>query len=182
VKLHGNLRDGIIRACFQTFRTAPECARSVQRYINQDIIIAGSIARDNDVTSADRIWRGQHLLVHPYVTETDGVIRLIEERGGIPEVCVIDRQYGILMYFSNIGLSCRLYPPGSMDKTTDFHLERNNKILYNRLPSLIIWHNRKRRLPGLISLLLRLMKLKRGRFLINFRRHVEIPMRDVYWR
>lgn len=96
VKLHGDLRAGIIPAAFpDVFELNQNIRTSIQRYLKQDIIIVGPISHDNDVNLALTL-SGQNSIyyVHSHMTETDSVVKLIEERGGLPETCVITGHFG----------------------------------------------------------------------------------------
>lgn len=121
VKLHGDLHDSIIPAAFPAvFELRQEVRESVQRYLNQDLIIAGSVMHDNDVNLALTVSGGSSIYyVHPHMTETDSIIRLIEERGGAPEVYVIDGQYGDFdVFFSTLEILL-LSPPASSSEPDD---------------------------------------------------------------
>lgn len=96
VKLHGSLQDRILPATFpDIFELQQHIRTSVQRYLNQDLIIVGSLAHDHDVNRALTVaGHGTIYYVTPSVSASDDVVRLIEARGKRHETYVIDGQYG----------------------------------------------------------------------------------------
>src|SRR5204863_2983267 len=84
VKLHGSLHEKVIPATFPDFfELRYEIRESVKRYLNQDLIIVGSIEHEHDLNYA-LIRHGKHCVysVLPYVpTPHDSVVKLITARG-----------------------------------------------------------------------------------------------------
>lgn len=87
VKLHGDLRGGIVPDHFPDFSEFSSGLRkSLRNYLNQDLIIVGSLEHDHDVRRM-LSWESEGSLY--YVTgrelsEEETIYRLIRERGGDP--------------------------------------------------------------------------------------------------
>jgi nucleoside phosphorylase len=97
IKLHGSLREGAIGATFPDFfELRPALLESVQRLLNQDSLIVGSIEREDDISRAlTRSGRGSVYYVLPHAPASgDSVVKLIEARGNAPETYLIAGQYG----------------------------------------------------------------------------------------
>jgi nucleoside phosphorylase len=97
VKLHGSVRDGKLPNTFPEVLTLrADLMESVRRYFNQDIVIVGSLAYDNDINrEIDRSSRNHIYYVLPhYPTEIDDVVQIIQARGCVAEAHVITGPYG----------------------------------------------------------------------------------------
>jgi len=106
VKLHGSLYDNAIPPSFPDFfELRPNIRESVQRYLNQDIIIVGSITHDYDIQLAlNGNNRSNIYYVHPHTPPADDqIIKVIEARGNAPASTVIDGQHGdFANFFSSL--------------------------------------------------------------------------------
>src|SRR5436305_426358 len=97
IKLHGSLRDGVIPTAFPDFFTLPSTlSGSIQRYLNQDLIIVGSIEHDDDLyRSLTRSGKsGAYYVLPDHPAWDDRVVKLIRARGKTPDAYVIAGQYG----------------------------------------------------------------------------------------
>jgi hypothetical protein len=105
VKLHGSLQEGIIPAPFPDFfELRRDILESVKRYLNQDMIIVGSIEHEDDINRAltrdIRYGRSSVYYAHPCALALDdNVVKLIKARGNAPEAYVIAGQYGAFNLF-----------------------------------------------------------------------------------
>lgn len=96
VKLRGRLRDEVIPKAFPEFFEFRSSIRSaLERYINQDIVIVGTIEREDDIRRSLAQRGGSIYYVIPQEpTEDDEVVKAIEARGNDPNAFVISGHYG----------------------------------------------------------------------------------------
>jgi nucleoside phosphorylase len=97
VKLHGSLRERVIPEKFpDVFQLRPAIRDSVQRYLNQDLIIVGSIEHDDDIIRG--LHRDGENNVYYVVTEVpswqDSVVKLIRARSLEPGYRIISGPAG----------------------------------------------------------------------------------------
>jgi nucleoside phosphorylase len=97
VKLHGSLRDRVLPATFPDFcELHPTIIESVKRYLNQDLIIVGSLEHEDDMNRA--LTRSGKSSIYNVLadlpTPNDNVVKLIQARGNPPEAYVIAGEYG----------------------------------------------------------------------------------------
>jgi nucleoside phosphorylase len=97
VKLHGSVRDEKLPDTFpEMFTLRASLIESVRCYFNQDIIIVGSLAYNNNTNrEIDRSSQSSIYYVLPhYPTKTDDVVQIIQARGSVAENYIITDPYG----------------------------------------------------------------------------------------
>jgi len=97
VKLHGSLSDRVLPATFPDFFELPDPIRDgLERYLNRDIIIVGTLNREDDIARSLTI-RGRSSIYYVLPQDhsvDDEVIQAIVARGNNPSTFVISGQYG----------------------------------------------------------------------------------------
>lgn len=96
IKLHGNLRDGILSETYPDFIEMKEnIIRGLTRSINQDIVIIGSIEREDDIVRLLNISKGSIYYALPETLQpNDTVTRIIRARGYVPNDFIINGYFG----------------------------------------------------------------------------------------
>jgi hypothetical protein len=97
VKLHGSLQDSVIPASFPDFfELRHDIRESVKRYLNQDLIIVGSIEHEDDMNRALTRDGGSsvYYVLPQILAPDDNIVKLIKARGKDPEKYMITEQYG----------------------------------------------------------------------------------------
>ncbi len=96
IKLRGSLSDGIIPDTFpESFDLRDTLRNSIARYINRDIVIVGSIERENDLRRALSSEGGRIYYVIPDQPATDdGVTQAMRARNIPQTAAVISGPYG----------------------------------------------------------------------------------------
>jgi nucleoside phosphorylase len=97
VKLHGCLKEGLLPPTFPHPSVLPTALRhTLQRYLNQDIVVVGSLSRDQDIA---RLFTSRHANNLYYVVPAepdryDEVRRTIEARGSNPDTHLLTGDLG----------------------------------------------------------------------------------------
>jgi len=97
IKLHGSLRERVLPATFPDFFELPDIVRDgLKRYLNQDIVIVGSLQREDDITRSLTTRGGSSIYyVLPRVpSQKDNVVKVIRARSSDPRKFVIAGPYG----------------------------------------------------------------------------------------
>ena len=101
IKLHGSLREGILPKQFPDFSKPSITLRgSLERALNQNIIIVGSMKQDEDIMAimtANKKSRIYYAL--PRRSDYDPILKLIEARGDTLRTSLISGEYGKFTVF-----------------------------------------------------------------------------------
>ncbi len=102
IKLHGSLSDRIIPKYFPDFFELQRDIRDgLERYLNQDIVIVGSIEREGDIIRSLTMRGGSSIFyaLPQEPSHNDDVVRAIEARGNDPNAFLISGPYGYFKTF-----------------------------------------------------------------------------------
>jgi nucleoside phosphorylase len=116
IKLHGSLREGVISKHFPDVSKPPLAIRgSLERTLNQDLIIVGSMNHDEDIRySMTARQRSRLYYVLPRQLPHDYIIKLIEARRGNLHTALISGRYGeFTTFFQTLGENLLLGLPSS---------------------------------------------------------------------
>ena len=123
IKLHGSLRERILSQHFPYFPKPPVMVRgSLERVLNQDILIVGSAKQDEDLTQIMTANQNSHIFYAlPRKSLRDHIIKLIEARRNTShKTSLISGRYG---EFTTFFQALKLYSyPMKLHKITYFDL------------------------------------------------------------
>ncbi len=129
IKLRGSLKDNAIHESYPVFFEIPTAIRSaLERFINGDIIVIGSLQREDDIRRALKQTGGSiYYVTQELPKKTDDIIRVIEARGGKPESYSISGQYGdVNNFFVALGKGLasekKMIFSNRLNKTNDSYL------------------------------------------------------------
>jgi len=104
IKLHGSLHHNVLTPDYPNFFELREPIRKrVKRYINQDVIVIGSIDRENDIAPLFTKNGGSIYYVVPDAPPPqDDILRTMRARGNNPDGFIISRPYGQFETFCQV--------------------------------------------------------------------------------